>query len=173
MSYEIVRSVRYDRNENKVFIECASNNVRPLSFSQFVISDSDSLRQLFNALLDGDFQLRKTNGTKKIRTAFDAVRNEEQKRYGMTLNRYTELTALQTMLDHEFSKTGITDQWWLESKERFSEVDRFNLNEVSRIWWKLRDKGIFSLDDKRSMEFDIKNKDINLLYELFKEKVLK
>lgn len=173
MSYEIVRSVRYDRNENKVFIECASNNVRPLSFSQCVISDSDSLRQLFNALLDGDFQLRKTNGTKKIRTAFEAVREEEQKRYGRTLNQYAELNAMLNMLDNEFSKKEVYWSRWLELKERFTNTDRNNLNDVMRIWWRSRDIGIFSLDDKRSMEFDIRNKDINSLYELFKDNVLK
>ena len=74
MSYEIVRSVRYDSKDNKVFIECVSNNVRPLSFNQWIIEDRDSLRQLFNDLMDGAFQLRKTNGTKKVRTAFDAER---------------------------------------------------------------------------------------------------
>lgn len=172
MSYEIVRSVRYDRNENKVFIECASNNVRPLLFSQCVISDSDSLRQLFNALLDGDFQLLKTNGTKKVRTAFDAVREEEQKRYGRTLNQYAELTAILKMLDDEFSRKEVTDAWWLELKERFAYTDLNNLNDVMRIWWKLRDNGIFTLDDKWEMETIVKNNEINSLYELFKEKIL-
>jgi len=171
MSYEIVKSVRYDRKENKLFVESASNNVIPLSFRRWEVEDTDCLLKLFNALLDGDLELRKTNGTKKIRTAFDAVREEEQKRYGRTLNRYAELTALLKMLDEEFDRTEVTDEWWLEMKERFEKTDRHNLYDVLRIWWKLRDNGIFNLDDKWAVVSAIINKEINSLYELFKEKV--
>ena len=90
----------------------------------------------------------------------------------MTLNRYAELTALLKMLDDEFSKTEVNGTRWLELKSMFAKTDRNNLNEILWIWWKLRDNGIFSLDDKMAMESDIRNKDINSLYELFKEKVL-
>lgn len=172
MSYEIVRSVRYDRKENKVFIESASNNLRPLLFSRWEVDDTDCLLKLLEALMSGDLQLRKTNGTKKIRTAFDAVREEEQKRYGMTLNRYAELTAMLKMLDDEFSKKEVTYAWWLKLKDRFANTDRNSLNEVMRIWWKLGDKGIFCLTDKWVIEEVVKNNEINSLYELFKEKVL-
>lgn len=170
MSYEIVRSVRYDRNENKVFIESASNNLLPLLFCRWEIEDTDCLLKLLKALMDGELQLQKTNGTKKISTAFDTVREEEQKRYGMTLNSYAELTAMLKMLDDEFSKKEVTDAWWLELKEMFTNTDRNNRNEVMRIWWEFSD---FSLYDKWVIEDVVKNNEINSLYELFKEKVLK
>lgn len=168
MSYEIVKSIRYDRKENKVFIDSASNNVRPLLFSRWEVEGTDCLLKLLKALMDGELQLRKTNGTKKIRTAFDAVREEEQKRYGMTLNNYAELTAMLKMLDDEFSKKEVTDAWWLKLKEMFANTDCNNLNNVRRIWWEFSD---FSLRDKWSIEEVVKNNEINSLYELFKENV--
>lgn len=168
MSYEIVKAVRYDRKENKVFIDSASNNLRPLLFSRWEVEDTDCLLKLLKALMDGELQLRKTNGTKKIRTAFDAVREEEQKRYGMPLNNYAELTAMLKMLDDEFSKKEVTDAWWLKLKGTFAKTDRNNLNDVMRIWWKFSD---FRLDDKWVIEEVVKNNEINSLYELFKEKV--
>lgn len=171
MSYEIVKSIRYDRKENKVFIESSPNNVRPSIFSRWEIDDTDCLLKLLEALMSGDLQLRKTSGTKKIRTAFDAVSEEEHKRYGMTLNQYAELTAMLKMLDDEFSKKEVTYTWWLKLKERFANTDRNSLYEVMRIWWKLGDKGIFCLTDKWAIEEVVKNNEINSLYELFKEKV--
>lgn len=171
MSYEIVKSIRYDRKENKVFIDSASNNLRPLLFRRWEIDDTDCLLKLLKALMDGELQLRKTNGTKKIRIAFDAVCEEMQKRYGRSLNSYAELTAMLKMLDDEFSKKEVTDEWWLELKETFAKTYRNYLYEVMRIWWKLRDNGIFSVENKWAMMSAIRDKEINSLYELFKEKV--
>lgn len=66
MSYELCKKINLDRKNNKIKVTCASNNIRPISYSTYEIFEDikdfdEKLLNLFMSLQSGCVQISTIN----------------------------------------------------------------------------------------------------------------
>ena len=94
MSYELCKRINLDRKNNKIKVTCASNNIRPISYSTYEIFEDiedfdEKLLNLFMSLQSGDIQISTINdNTEDFEYAMWKVREYLRKN---NINSYEDL----------------------------------------------------------------------------------
>ena len=138
MSYEIVRSIKIDEKQQKVFITCASNNSRPLDYRREEYPS-------FSKIL-------KEEGKEAVEIAL--LRNYEEGNLQRSDNKYTKaLRVLRYIFAEEYKKFNWrnhnarwgTKEYKAERELRYS--DEFNQLLIKAIDYKIQ-KGNFIITKK-------------------------
>jgi len=132
MSYEKVRSIRIDEKQGKVFLNTASNNVRPLTYSVF------SGSKIYNDLLK-----EKGKGAVEI----EILREYESGNLQEGTNKYTRaLKVLRYVLLEEYKRFNWRNKPWGDEKKS-KEIENLRKSEE---WKNLLKKALdYKLPKKR------------------------
>ena len=155
MSYELCKRINLDRKNNKIKITCASNNIRPISYSTYEIFEDikdfdEKLLNLFMSLQSGDIQISTINdNTENFEYAMWKVREYLRennidsyedlyiKRKNEYINRLYnfvgfERSTLESETDRGYEDYKKYEEWKkLKTKEYIKEIEHKFDREVS------------------------------------------
>lgn len=153
MSYELCKRIVLNEKKNKIKITCASNNVRPITYSTCGLCEGeryknytfkDKLLCLFTSMQDGNIQISTINeNTEKFEYAMVKVSEYLKEN---NINSYTDLYEKRGLVAEQkrFAYANLK----MSTKEDYWERSRENC-EIYSAWRKSQDKNEVEIVENR------------------------